>query len=1179
MSVNFIIGKSGSGKTYNAFNMIINMSLQNPDKRFFIIVPDQACLSAQKKLMKLHQKKATFNIDVTTFKRLAHKLCAELGIDATLELSDTVKNILLRKVLLENEDELKLWKNKYSNPEFIDKIRVIIDEFYKYQVDEKLELIKEDKVSRQLAQKINDLSIIAKKYYKEIDLLEERKIAQYKASGLDDFYCYDILELLSKCISRSNLVKNAIILFDDFTGFSNFHYDIINSLMLNNCDLYFNLGMDASYDFSELRNKEAVIDKEDIFYMPKYIYMNISKMAIKNNVDIGEDVLLNGNFRHDKNSGLYYLNDFIIQYYGDRNKEADKNILSNSGIKVYRCLNAGLEIKNAVNKISHLIKNEGYSYKDIAVVLPDMDTYAFYLCNELKNNGLEYYIDETAELNNNLISLLISGAYNIVRSDFSYVEVISFVKNPFFIEYLKNNGISENQIYNLDNLMYQGGFRGEKLFSKKELSFLPKCLEKIDEEERKELIKLINLIYRVVKDIKNIFIGNKNIRVGNAVSKIRNLLSVFCNDDSIEKINNEYKEFSFVTVTDYYKCRKSIEELLDNMDEIIGKKLISSSEFYDILAAAIFGFKFGKIPAKSDQIIVGDFIRTRVDDKKAVFILGMNEGKIPVVMGDERLLSDREKIELRDNDIVLSPTIYEDYMQQNYYLYLWLNKPSHMLYMSYSCGGKDGETLYISDYLSNIKKFFSIKDKDILSLSDMEEIYSLYEAKDYIAFNIKAENNDKRLLSVLSSVGDEADKFIDAVTYVYKDNRLPKKLALELFGKNINLSVTRLERFFDCPYAHFIKYGIKLRDREAFKLKDSDKGNFIHDVLYNVFDELINTDCKILKRNISEEDFNKFIDNNINKLDSKDYINLYNYSHINNYLFERYKRKIKDKVLILLYQLKKSRFMPFKLEYEFEENIENGIGVNSKLVGKIDRIDVYKSCDINYIKIIDYKTGNKELDTVLMSYGKQLQLPLYMNIISRELSHNNEKAYPAGIFYQNLEIDKFISVEGLYGKNKNYNFEKLMLNKINSCEYIDKEPNKDGLCEKIITYNRLEGFVLKDDEVVSAMDIGLSPDSSLNTSDILQVKYKKDKSFYKNSKVLELEDFIEIIDNSEKICRDIFNEIYEGDIKVSPYAKLNGKDKIVENACKFCKYKAVCRFDEKEDGFKYNEIKTAKSRK
>ena len=159
MSLQFIIGGSGSGKTRTLYENLIRQSMEEPDGRFFALVPEQFTMQTQKELVRLHPRHGIMNIDVLSFGRLAHRIFEEVGGNRRIVLDDIGKSLLLRKAAGDMEGELKVLGSNIRRLGYISEVKSVISEFTQYDVGaEELERVMESgEIGPQLYWKLHDI--------------------------------------------------------------------------------------------------------------------------------------------------------------------------------------------------------------------------------------------------------------------------------------------------------------------------------------------------------------------------------------------------------------------------------------------------------------------------------------------------------------------------------------------------------------------------------------------------------------------------------------------------------------------------------------------------------------------------------------------------------------------------------------------------------------------------------------------------------------------------------------------------------------------------------------------------------------------------------------------------------------------------------------------------------------
>ena len=569
--------------------------------------------------------------------------------------------------------------------------------------------------------------------------------------------------------------------------------------------------------------------------------------------------------------------------------------------------------------------------------------------------------------------------------------------------------------------------------------------------------------------------------------------------------------------------------LLDKMVSILGEEKVSAEEYRQLLETGMGQAKVALIPPGIDQVLVGDMERTRLKDIRALFFVGVNEGCIPKNTESGGILTEMDRDFLGGQGIELAPGPKELMNTQRFYLYLNLTKPSERLCLSYSMSNGKGEATGPAFLIRTVQTLFpKLKtERAEEPQNELELIETPNTAVEYFLSGLTDEEKrkDNPIFAELYSwylnsprYCTVTKKLIEAAFIRKPVDQISKSVAKVLYGEVSPNSATRLERFSACAFAHFLKYGLEVQERAEYEFKAMDMGNVIHQALEDFAAELHRR--KLDWSVLSDEMRDAIADECLDRI-SADYGNtILQSSARNQYMIERTRRILRRTVWALQEQLRNGKFQP--------EGFEVSIGG-----GRIDRLDIMKTDDKVYVKIIDYKTGNTTFDLVSIYYGLQMQLVVYMDaaVKAEQRKYPNAEVKPAGIFY--------------------YNVKDPMLQK-------EMEDDLDGLDPEIFKKLKMNGLVLAEDEVISGLD---------RTTVSLPMAYTSTGLFRKGSSIASENEFALLDAYVKKKITDIREAILDGNAEVSPYEMGN------RNACTYCPYQGTCGFDRKIPGYEFRRLK------
>lgn len=1103
MSLRLICGRSGTGKSEFCLNETIE-KIDNKNK-IYIITPEQFSYSVEKKLIDKAPNGAIINAEVLTFKRMAHRVEQEVGKTINESLSKSGKAMLIYSILMENKKNLKFLGKSEQNIELID---TALTEFKKHNVTvQNLKEVTKTEEDKYLKEKLKDLSLIYEKFEEKISskLLDEN----------------DILTILANNLEKTDMFKNSIIYIDEFTGYTKQEYKLIEMLLKTANQITITVTTD-NLDLGT--NPDT-----DVFYSNKQTANKLLYLARKNNIECEKTIFLEKTHRY-KSAELGHIEKSLYTIPYNTYKEEVKNI------NLFLASNQYSEIENVAKEIIKLVKNENYRYREISIIIKDLSNYASLIKAIFANYDIPVFIDEKKELSQNIFMKYIISLLDIYAKSWSYDAVINYIKTGFI-------KIDKDDIYMLENYSKKWGIKGSKWYVG-EWNF-----EEVTDENKEKIQRIQTLRKQIVTPLIKL---REQINESKTVSDISKKVYKFLIENEIDKILVEKKEKleeqNYIEIANEQELAWDIMlEVLDELILIFGEEKIGFEKYMNLVMIGLKASGLGRIPQTQDQVIVGDIERSRTHKVKAVFILGMNDGVFPSVNKNEGFLGDKDREKLKQKGIELAKGTLEMLYEDNFAIYKAFTTAEEKLFLSYTSSNLDGGTLRPSILITKVKRLFPklLEESDMVDVK--EEIINRAQTFDMLIEKLRRWKEGEELENIWLAVykyfsQDEEWKYklegaVKALNYTNKPENISKENIEKLYGNTLNTTVSRLEQYKSCPFSYYLKYGVKVHESDNFKVQMVDTGNFMHEVIDSFFN--IVRQKQIIIKEISEEQTEEIINEIIEeKLKiTKNYI----FTSTDKYkvLTRRLKRVILKSMKYILESLKDSDFEVFGNELEFKKGksyepirlqLEDGKRV--EITGKIDRIDLAKAVDGNYIRIIDYKSSVKNIDLNEVYAGLQLQLLTYLDATCKI-----EEMLPAGVLYFSL-IDPIIK----------------------SDKYMTDEQIEIELKKKF----KMNGIILADVKVVKMMDKKLES----GASNIIPAYIDKEGNLSKKSNAVTKEQFEDLQKYTAKIIKEISQEILSGDISLKPYYNTKTKKK----PCDYCEYKSICQFDVGQNGNNYNYI-------
>lgn len=1094
MSLQFIMGPSGSGKSHYLYQWVTTEAKLHPEKKYIVLVPEQFTMQTQKDLVMLSPHKGILNIEVLSFNRLAHRVFAETGENGRMILSDEGKNFVIRKVAGDNRDRLKVLGSNLRKMGYINEMKSVISELIQYDIapDELEEMVENATQYPNLYYKLKDIQVV----YEEF---QEFLKGKYITND-------EVLDVLSMVVGKSKFLEDSVILLDGFTGFTPIQNKLLREL-LRVCEK-----MLLTVTMDKRENPFVYQHPYQLFALSKQMVTGLVRIAEEVRVEVEEPIYLYDKiiYRFRENKPLAFLESHIFRYSKERYG------MEQNALQIWCARHPKEEMDFVAQRIRYLVRAKGYRYRDIAVLAGDVNAYANHIEQVFAKYDLPIFMDHKRSILLNSCVEYIRSLLNMATQNFSYESVFRYLRTGF-------SNIPQRDVDVLENYVLALGIRGYKKWQEKWV----RTTRDMKEAELSEVNRIREQFVASIQEVM-LVLKSRNKTVYDVTRALHNF---FLQEELQQRVKEYQEKFEadgkLALGKEYAQVYRIVIELLDQLVELLGDERLSMQEYAELLDAGLEEAKVGVIPPSIDQIVVGDIERSRMKDVKVVFLIGANDIYIPGTSGKNGLLSEYDRQRLLENGAILAPNAKEQTYIQKFYLYLILTKPSNQVYLTYSKSSADGKAIHPSYLVSDLLKLFtelkvqevpqSIRDKELTVECGVDAVIRGLQRKDE-----GLEREWQELYTWYKKHPkwcQKIEQLVEAAFYYSEERQLSRETAKALYGENLKGSVTRLEKFASCAYAHFLSYGLRLKEREMYQFQAVDMGNLFHGAIERFAKKLEQAGYNWT--DVPEEIRETFVQDSVDE-SIVDYGNSILYSSARNeYTILRLKRMLRRTVWALTKQLEKGDFVPVGYEVVFDG-------------GKIDRIDVCEDEDKLYVKVIDYKTGEKAFDLGELCHGLQMQLVVYMNAaLDMQKNKNPEKlVIPAGLLYYRMKDP-----------------------------IVEKSANGKAVEDIILQELRPDGVVQGSEEVLEHLDRGFA-----GTSQVIPVAKTQAGGLSKTSKVLSEEEFHVISEYAKKQVRDVSNEILAGNVQLKPYAVAGS------TACDYCPYHSVCGFDERIDGHEYRRL-------
>lgn len=1238
MSYSFCFGPSGSGKSHYLRKMIIEKagkslsSLGKDRTKYIVIVPEQYSMQTQHELIDEDPRHVLMNVDVLSFGRLAHRVFSETGEDRRAVLDDIGKSLLLRRAASGCFSDLQILRRGIHSPGMIDEIKSVLSEFMQYGIGE--EQIEEMAAFAE-ANKRNALSARLMDIKKLYAAFREAKEDRYVTSE-------ETMDLLAAAIPKAASLRGSVIIFDGFTGFTTVQYRVVTELIRCAKEVIFSftVSTDSGPDIAVTADGGSEGAEENLFYLTRKTVKDIIRIASKERLPRGKDIYFTDGLPRFKDSPVLAHLEQNLFRYPETAFEEKKEGETDRSLQIIAAPTPREEVRRIFSRIGEIIANTGCAYRDFAIVTADLETYGDFFALEASRSGVPVYIDRTSGVFHNILIEGIRSVLQISSENFSYASVFRYLRSGLSrlsteqVDLLENyclaNGVRGRKKwavpFDADCEEARVRFLSEVEPVTGPLAVSAPVLKtgSLPEPESTDTGEITD----TSEIIDSAISGDKmDTGAGVQVDSIKSVRTIARRPRTCAERTKELYEFlirvdaqarvfslseSFGETGDvvrekqYSQIYQKVIDLLDQIHDLTGGERISARDYLELLEAGLSQIRLGTIPQRVDRVLVGDIERTRLTQIRHLFIAGVNEGNIPRSASRGGILSDMDREFLAAGGTVLAPTPRQQMFIQRLYLYMNMTKPSETLSVSFAKVSQDGKSLrpsYLVSMLRNLFPSVSIEITDKLpqwsktmdrsggqsALADLlrrfvdgsgdrehfdEDFTLLYGF--YTSPEVMADPAVSRAVNRLRA----------AALFRYRPGRLAPGVARAVYGNKVFGGISRMETGALCMLRQHMRYGLSLRERETYEFREADAGTVLHAALQR-FDSLLRAE-KISWKDFTEEDASRLSERALLE-ESANYRNLLMYKSFRDQNRLRiFQRRLLLTVETLQYQIRQGDFLPVAAELGFGGGkgelppIRFDLGRGRELVlnGRIDRVDICEENGRRFIRIMDYKSGSRDLDPDQIRRGLQLQLITYMEALKRE-----KDSVPSAMLYYRM-FDPVINIspeEALTlrdsgnegsgrdsGRNLTENTEEKPAGSDSDMNLHDgigegDSPGKVSSSmeaeEKILKEIRKKlcptGLVYNDRESVSHLDKYFS-----NNSDVIPVARKKDGDFTAASRVIDPQQYDELADAAAgALCR-IANCILDGDVAAAP-AVIDSR----RTACDYCPYREACGFDIRIPGY------------
>lgn len=1052
-------------------------------RKQLVIVPDRFSLTMEERILKVLNLTATFDVDVVSFARFSSKLLQR--VQAPQVLSSLGATMVIEKILTEKGKELKCFASTAKTIAFAS---ILFDSIAQLKSCKITPMDLRENVNKvhssALRLKLNDIALIYEEYEKFLS-------NEYIDSN-------NRLALACEIIGDSRDFENTDVYFCNFDSMTERGFDILKILTQKAHSV--NIGILTPSE--EQSNKSVYVN--DIFS---------HAMALAKNLNLTPSMFTAPN-------SMPAFSRHILQNVMAINTPK-MELESNKQVRLFSAPNPTNEVEFMALDITEKIKN-GARYRDIVINSADIERYAPIFVRVFTKYGIPFWIDNPFKLIDAEGTKFLLTALDCVLDNYRTKDMLRFVKSAFC-------GLSVEDYAVFERAVLRYGIVGERFFSDDKPAYIDPDFDRYYE--------IKSCLYPLQNLGKNL---NGSKTIGEMVSAVKNFFEETALQENLDGLAMSFEEEGDLLRQSISRQNfQKISAVLEQMQNILGGSEISLRQFDKILRSGISTVTISPLPMSVDCVYIGQSLTSVFSNAPYYYISGAVDGNLPAFVADVGLIADHDIMELGHNAISITPSIRQVNARSKASVLQSLALATQQLTILYPVRiGKD--ECVPASVVDNIAKLFTFHGADlpILFLGQLLEDDSAFGGMARrLAF---LWNNDDVMLNAVatelrnlnSPLSNEmlstCRQYLIARGFEPTLNEIEKILAGQqveslknpdqLFFTSDKARVTQIERFFECPYSHFLNYGLKLKEKRKNRPEAVDIGNILHAV-FERFGKILR------KGDIAEDKVEGVVSKIFDEVMlSKDFSHIVFSGH-NDTMLSGLKREAVRACSAIRYQMAHSQYKIRFIETSFGTEgfapIPEVAVINTnkriKISGKIDRADQWG----NKLRIIDYKTSKRSGKFSLLNLyiGKKIQLFYYMQAILEALELD-----AGGAYY--LPVHREYDTEGR-----------------------NATPYSSYRMEGVSVYTEANMFA-QDDQVDFAHPNSDIVPFAISTSKTNVDTNKIQLSSVKNSSASP-EQFAKLLKYARLVLEGAVNDIYNGEIRPL----------FMKEACEYCKFKAICGKD------------------
>ncbi len=1142
MTLHVIKGRSGSGKTKWLQQAVTNELTRAPlGDEIFVIVPDQMSYATEYNLTSNEHVQGLVRAQVLTFKRLAWYILQQIGGVAREQVSGYGYRMLIRQLLLTHKEEFSLFRQAAGKRGFTEEIEQLLQEFSRYAITSEVmhtlyASLTASGAPHTLLSKVKDLTVI-------VETLEQRLGTTYIDS--EGFY-----PLLTEHLASYAPIRNATIYIDGFTAFTARELALVTALMQQAKDVYITLPFETI---------EQANDDQALFHEAAYTAQRLFDIAAQHNIPVAPVIHCEAGERFTS-TALAHIEQQFEQHQPTSAAAQDH-------VQIIEATSRVAEVHAIAREIVKLTQ-QGVRYNEIAILYRQAAVYDPLITTIFPQYQIPVFTNTKKPMLHHPLIEFTRSVLEALVNDWQYEPMFRAVKTDLFFPLTSHEGMAlwRERGDRLENFCLAYGIYGKRWFEdsrwfyKKYRGLAFHTRKQTDEDLRMqgEIEAARDIVRTPLANLQNKFEEAKTGRdYATALFVFMEEMQLY--DKLMVMRDYEREQYQLQFADEHEQAWRELVAVLDQFVVMFGDEPMTLEEMVALLDEGLEAAEFARIPPTLDEVQVATVDLARLLGITATFVIGVNEGVYPQKIEYEGLLSDNERDYITAAGFELAPTSTKRLLQEDYLVYSAFVSPSTYLYVTYATADEESKALLPSLYVNKLEKMLT--DVHVMRVAvdptelatAVEPLSYLYHPRPALAYMMRQLQQQAPLTEAWQALYDYyvasdlwRDVFLRTVRPLEQTNeaeRLQLNVVEGLYQATPEMSISRIEKFYSCPFSYFATYGLKLEERPEYRLEAYTIGDLFHEVLSYVAKHV--EQQQLSWSALSKAALDELATTAMAQMAPLLAHNILRSSARYQYIETKLLRVIKRTLHAIGEQAKYSAFTPIAIEAAFgpREKLvspEFALAHNKKLQlkGRIDRIDATTIDGKKYLRVIDYKSSSRDVDLSELYHGLSLQVITYLDVaLSNAEVLLQQEGLPAGMLYMHIQ---------------------------NPLLKYAEEVSQERIASDRLSEFKLSGFVTDDKKVLLDMDNTLE---QYEPSKIIPVKINKsNKQLASTSYAISEQDFDDLRKFSRRKHQEAGNAIWQGDIRIAPF------EHSTRTSCEYCAYKALCQFDVTDGKQQYRKL-------